>query len=171
MCQPGFQYFIWHLTFWTSQGTSCCMLADLQDTSLQGTLVSHQLLGRRGGHVTDLLNSLEEKYSYHIRLESLPIFMTDTSFISSSVNCWGKKKAKANLLALMLLRSLSTDHRGGVISSEVRTGIEFMKPSLGPQIGGLVFQKRCAHANCAVKCHPLKPVGAAGCLELLEIRI
>lgn len=148
-----------------------CMLADLQDISLQGTLVSHQLLGRCGGDATDLLNSLEEKYSYLIRLESLPIFMIDTSFISSSVNCWGKKKAKANLLALMLLSSVSTGHRGGVISSAVRIGIEFMKPSLGLQIGGLVFQKRCTHANCAVKWHPLKPAGAAGCLELLKIRI
>lgn len=96
------------------------------------------------GDVTDLLNSLEEKYSYVIRLESLPIFMIDTSFISSSVNCWGKKKAKANLLALMSLSSLSTGHRGGVISSVVRIGTEFMNPSLGPQIDGLVF-KNNAH--------------------------
>lgn len=51
------------------------------------------------------------------------------------------------MLALMSLSSLSTGHRGGVISSVVRIGTEFMNPSLGPQIDGLVFKNNAHTPN------------------------
>lgn len=72
--------------------------------------------------------------------KSLPVFMIDTGFISSSVNSVvGRKKAKAILLVIMSLSFLSMGQRGGVSLSAVRIGIEFLSLCLGSQIGGLIF--------------------------------
>lgn len=80
-----------------------------------------------------MLDSFKGNYSYLVRLESPPVFMTDSGFISSSVS---SVVAKAAVLAIMSLSFLDV----GVILSAVRAGTEFLCPCLGSQVGGLIFK-------------------------------